>query len=289
MPQKINKENKPIYVINSLKEKEPFSANKVYNSAIRIGADKKLAEKITETIKSEAYPGIRTYKIFERIKEILFNQNPGLAIKFSLKEGMRRLGPTGFPFEKYIGEIFLREGYDVKLNQQISGKCLDYEVDFLASNSGEVLIGECKFRNKPEEGIVHSNDVLYHYAKFEDIINNSLFIKKNGKGKIIKTILVTNAKFSRAAIKFAECKSISLLGWRYPPAEGLEKIIDKKNLYPITSLPSLGSSLAQIFSKRKIMLVEDLLNLDAKKFSEEEKVDENFIIEAKKEAKNVIS
>lgn len=284
-----NRGNRNIYVINSFKEKEPFSLNKIYNSAIRIGASKKLAKEVSEIISKEVYPEIKTYQIFKRIKEILIEKNPRLAIRFSLKEGMRRLGPTGFPFEKYIGEIFYRDGYEVELNKEIEGKCLRYEIDFLAEKENEVLIGECKFRNKPEEGLVHSNSILYHYARYLDLLSGNYFKKKIRKGFDIKTILVTNARFTGAAIEFANCKSINLLGWRYPPAEGLESIIDKKNLYPVTALPSFGSSLAKVFAKRKIMLIDDLLKIKPEKIAKEEGIEKKFISIAVNEAKSILA
>jgi len=120
------------YVINSRGEKELFSFKKVYRSARRVGASKTLAQKIAETIKKEVYPGIETRKIFGRVKSMLHRTTPQAALKFNLKEGMRKLGPTGFPFEKYIGEILASNGFEVKFNEHITGYCATYEIDFLA-------------------------------------------------------------------------------------------------------------------------------------------------------------
>jgi len=41
---------KGIYVVNWAGEKEPFSWQKVFNSARRVGADEKLAKEIAQTV-----------------------------------------------------------------------------------------------------------------------------------------------------------------------------------------------------------------------------------------------
>lgn len=260
-----------LYVINSRGGKESFSLRKVYRSARRVGASKDLAERIARVIQKKAYPGVRTSEIFREIKKILSQRALGPAIKFSLKEAMRKLGPTGFPFEKYIGEIFSKQEFEVKLNQRLSGYCLNYEIDFLAQKENLLYIGECKYRNLPE-GRVHSKAALANYARFLDLKKGNFFNKKEFRNLELKTILVTNTKFSKDAVKFSRCVGIELLGWKYPKLRGLEYFIDSQRLYPITILPSLKKDLAAIFASKKIMLVQDILRLDPMKFAKGTKI-----------------
>ena len=258
-----------LYIINSNGEREPFSAEKVYRSAKRVGASKELAKKITKTIEKEVYPGITTLKIFKRVKKILQQKTPKAALKFNLKEGMKKLGPTGFPFEKYVGAIFSRNDFEVKLNQHISGFCCKYEIDFVAKKDNLLYIGECKYHNLPG-GRVHSNTALTNYARFLDI-KKGKFNRKNLK---IKSLLVTNTKFTTRSISYSNCVGVELLGWNYPRNEGLEYLIDSQKLYPITNLPSLSQYLAEIFASKKIMLVQDILRIDVTKFAKETKISE---------------
>jgi len=289
-----------LYVINCRGEREPFSLTKVYLSAKRAGASKGLAQKISQIIRKEVYPGIKTSEIFKRIKEILNQESPQVALKFSLKEGMRKLGPSGFPFEKFIGEIFTKLGYEVKLNLYPRGRCLKYETDFLAQKDsnppttlplakGErapiLYIGECKFRNLPEEGLVHSETALSYWAKILDLKKGNLFEKGKFKGFKVKPILVTNAKFTKEAIKYSMCVGIELLGWRCPKSGGLENIIDKEGFYPITILPSLNKNLADAFIKRKTVLAKDILEIEPKKFSKQMKISGRALNSLIKEAK----
>jgi hypothetical protein len=274
-----------LYVINCRGEREPFSLTKVYRSAKRAGASKELAQKISQIIRKEVYPGIKTSEIFKRIKEILNQESPQVALKFSLKEGMRKLGPSGFPFEKFIGEIFTKLGYEVKLNIYPRGHCLKYETDFLAQKNNFLYIGECKFRNLPEEGLVHSETALSYWAKILDLKRGNLFEKGKFKGFKVKPILVTNAKFTKEAIKYSKCVGIELLGWRCPKSGGLENIIDKEGFYPITILPSLNKNLADAFIKRKTVLAKDILEIEPKKFSKQMKISGSALDSLIKEAK----
>lgn len=259
-----------INVVNFRGEEEPFSGKKVYESARRVGASEETAEKITETIKEEVYDGIETSEIFDRIKELLEKESSELGMKFSLKKGMRKLGPTGFPFEKFVGEIFHRLGYHVELNLYLPGRCLDsYEIDFLAEKEDIIYVGECKFRNRPEDSVIELNTPLAYRAKFSDLEKGDLLERERFKDKEVEPLLVTNTKFSNVASEYAECAGIELLGWREPEDEGLETIIDNNGFYPITILPSLKEEAATYFIKRKMALAQNLLELDKQEFLKE--------------------
>jgi len=274
-----------LYVINSRGEKEPFSFGKVYNSAKRVGASPKLAKEIAETLRKEAFSGIKTSVLYKRIHRLLSKNVPNSALKFSLKYGMRELGPTGFPFEKYIGEVLKEHGFKVGINQFLSGFCLrDYEIDFVAEKERLVYVGECKYRNLPGER-VHSGDVLENHARFLDILKGPYFKSKKYQGFEIKTMMVTNTKFTDRAKDYSYCTGIDLLGWRCPKDKGLEYLIEKGKLYPVTILPSLKGRLKNIFVSEKMMLAKDVLKIDpqwfAKKFKVQMKLIEPLIKEAK--------
>jgi uncharacterized protein YmfQ (DUF2313 family) len=273
-----------LYVINSERQKEPFSFQKVYNSARRAGASPKFAQEIAETIKSEAYPGIETSEIFRRINNLLKKESPKTAIRFNLKEAMRKLGPTGFPFEKYIGEVLKKFGYKVKINQYLPGKCVrSYEIDFVAQKEKVIFIGECKYRHISGEK-VHSQDALANYARFLDIYNGPYFNVEKKEGFEIKSTMVTNAKFTDKALDYSNCVKIKLLGWKVPPKKGLEYLIESKNLYPITILPSLRGRLEEIFVSQKMMLASDVLKINPQKFAQKTKVSQKDIYSLIQEA-----
>jgi len=256
---------KKVHVINYQGQKEPFSVKKVYLSARRVGASRRLAEEIANIIATEVYEGITTKEIFSKVRSLLKKEHPSASLRFSLKKGIKKLGPTGFPFEKYIGEIFKIQGYEVKMNQYIKGDCLEYEIDFIAQKEDTLYIGECKYRNQ-SDGLVRSDYALINYARFLDIQKGNFYRKQEEKGLKIKSILVTNTKFTQRAIKYSQWAGVELLGWKYPVKHGLEYLIDSQKLYPITILPSLSKRLTNILVSKKIMLAKDILNLNKEEF-----------------------
>lgn len=280
------------YVINSRQEKEPFSFKKVYRSARRVGASKTLARKIAETIKKEVYPGIETRKIFGRVKSMLHRTTPQAALKFNLKEGMRKLGPTGFPFEKYVGEILASNGFEVKFNQHVAGLCATYEIDFLAKKKKFLYIGECKYHLRRGER-VDLKVGLANYARFLDIKENSekklknftLHRTRSGAELTIESLLATNTKFTSEAVRYCRCVGVELLGWNWPRGRGLEYLIDSEKLYPITILPSFKGCLVDVFSAKKMMLVRDILDMSPAKISRRLKIPQKHLHELIKEAK----
>jgi hypothetical protein len=256
-----------LFVINAKGERELFSGNKVYRSAKRAGASSEVARRIAQIIKAEVYPGIKTSIIFGKIKKLLRSKFPGAALRFNIKEGMRRLGPTGFPFEKYIKNVLETLGYQVKINQFLPGKCLrSYEIDFVAKKGNLIYIGECKYKQHLGETISY-HDALSHYARFLDILNSRYFASGKNKGFMVKSMLVTNAKFNKRTQDYCRCVGTELLGWNYPRNRGLEYFVDKEKLYPITILPALKGYLKDVFVKEKIILAKYLLQIDIRRFA----------------------
>lgn len=274
---------KKLYVINSLGIKEPFSWKKICNGAERVGAPKALAKEIATIIEKEAYPGITTKEIFQRVEQILSKKHPRGRIRFRLKEAMRRLGPSGFPFEKYVGGILMQLGFSIKLNQYVKGQCVRHEIDFLAKEKKYFLIGECKYHSLPG-GRVDLKVGLIHYARFLDLKAGNSFENIKSKKLKIRPIIITNTKFTSKIIKYAECTGIDLLGWKYPELRGLEYVIESERFYPITILPSLTNNLLEIFYQQKLMLAQDLLNIDVVKFSKKTRIPEKKISAIKREA-----
>jgi hypothetical protein len=240
-----------INVIKFNGEKEPFSEEKAYNSAKRVGASNDLAGKIARSL--DIYDGIKTSDISEQIRKKLNKENERAAVRFNLKKAINKLGPTGFPFEKYTAEIFSFQGFETRTNLFLKGKCCTHETDFTAQKGDFLYIGECKYRNLPSSK-VETKDALANYARFLDISAGGSFVDFN-----IRPMLVTNNKFTSEVIKYSRCVGVDLLGWRYPADEGLEYLIEKDKLYPITILPSFKNYMADMFFSKKIMMAKDVL------------------------------
>jgi len=270
-----------INVIDARGESEPFSLEKVHRSVIKSGGSRQLAEKVGKEIEALIYPGIKTKEIFRAVKSILKKESVETSMRFSLRDGIRTLGPAGFGFEKYASEIFSDHGYAVKTNEWLKGKCIDYETDILIEKDDVLLIAECKYKNKPGEK-VDVGVCLKVFASFLDIKNGGRL-----KEKEIKPMVVTNAKFK--AITYGKCQGMELLGWNYPQDNGLERLIESKNLYPVTVLPSFKGYFMDIFASECIMTVKDVLEMDIEKFSQRVKISGAQLKSLKAEAELLVN
>ncbi|MCX6736998.1 MAG: restriction endonuclease [Candidatus Parcubacteria bacterium] len=275
--------DKKIYVINGAGDQEPLSEFKVYRSAKRSGASNDLAKQIVFEIQQKAYPGITTQEIHDRIKSFLIKEAPYSAMRFSLKEGIRKLGPTGFHFEKYVADIFEDYGYAVQNHQYLPGVCVNHEVDFLAKKEKKIFVGECKYHNTIGCR-VDLKVVLANHSRITDLENGKFFKTKELKDLKMQGIVVTNTKFTTEAIKYTQCVGLDLLGWRHPNDHGLEYMIESRKLYPVTILPSLTDNFIGSFAEERIMLVKDVLVLDLIRFGRKWGIPESRMRQIKKEA-----
>lgn len=274
-----------IFVIKSTGKVEPFSLRKVFVSAKNAGASREQAIKIAQTIEREAHSGMNTSEIYEKVKYLLQTQSIKASIKFSLKEAMRRLGPTGFNFEKFVAEILEREGYFVQINQRLDGKIIPkYEVDFIARKGREVLLGECKYHWMANDKI-DLKVALYNYARFLDIMDGAFFKSKEYKGCRVRPMIVSNVQFTNLVIQYAEAKGISLLGWHYPKAIGLETLIEEQKLYPATILPSFDRKYDKELADHKINLAKEFLEHNPEKFAQQLGMPESVVRKLYEEAK----
>ncbi len=249
---------KEVEIIKSNGEKRPFSWHKVYRSVKRSGAPSGLAKEVANRVQKEVQNGWTTLQISKRVREMLQERRPSASIKFNLFWAMTQLGPTGFPFERYVARIFETQGFETSIGQWVQGKCVRHQVDFFAEDGKTTYLGECKYHNL--RGRKTSLNVILHYfARFEDLCQGPRFSKAR-RNKALKTVLVTNTRFTSEAIKYGNCVGQELLGWKYPSGHGLERIIDEHKIYPITILPSFkGKSSVEIFAKEGLILAEDVL------------------------------
>jgi len=49
-------------------------------------------------------------------------------MRYSLKKALSSLGPSGYPFEQYVGRILQGHGYSVEVGRIIKGYCVSHEV-----------------------------------------------------------------------------------------------------------------------------------------------------------------
>ncbi len=214
-----------------------FDESKLRLSLEGSGANLELIDKVIDEFYSIAQDGMSTHKVYKKAYSILSKLSHRTAGRYRLKNAILELGPTGYPFEKFVGELVKHDGFSVETGVIIKGQCVNHEVDVVAENSKRMVVVECKFHNDGK-GKSDVKVPLYIRSRFNDIRN---VWEKEGKinGREYEGWLVTNTRFTEDAVEYGRCSGLNLLSWDYPQGNSLKDIIDKSGLHPITSLKSL--------------------------------------------------
>lgn len=246
-----------IKVLKASGEYEPFSEEKVKSSLKRAGAKKELIDKIVSHIKSKLYDGISTRQIYSLVFALLRKFESHLASKYNLKQAIMELGPSGYPFEKFVAGILEHEGYRVEVGQIVQGKCISHEIDVIAKKENEHFMIECKFHNRPGT----KSDIkvaLYIYARFLDVQESWVKIAGH-RQKFHQPWLVTNTKVTSEVKSYAKCVGLQVISWDYPADFNLRFLIEKRGLHPVTCLNSLNQSEKGKLLENGIVFCRDLI------------------------------
>ena len=257
----MHKENsKTIWVLKTSGERERFSMAKLRRSLQRSGADKKMIELVISQIRPEVHDGMKTLDIYKRAFGILKKEKFQVAIRYSLRKAVLELGPSGFPFEKFVAEVLKRKGYSTRTGVVLPGYCVDHEVDILAEKENRHIFVECKFHN--EQGVKSDVKVaLYVHARFLDLqkahTSNEKTLPKLQQ-KVHEGWLITNTKLTLDAIKYGRCAGLRIVGWDYPEKGNLQDLILETGLHPLTFLTSLSGKDKMNLLQQGIVMCRDL-------------------------------
>jgi hypothetical protein len=210
-------------IIKANGHREPFNVEKLRASLINSGATDDAAERVIDHIEKELHEGMSTSDIYKHAFDILHDQNIPVAHSYSLRRAIMHIGPTGFPFEKIVAQVFEEMGYTVVTDQMVAGKCVAHEVDVVAYNDDKLIMCEAKFHNE----LGTKSDVkvaLYVKARFDDLKAATFDYGKHGR-KLDDGILITNTKFSSTAIQYGLCENLTMIGWNYPETGNLHDLI----------------------------------------------------------------
>ena len=241
----------------------------LFDSLVRAGAIDDTAERITRDIYESLQPEDKSDDIYKMAFDMLGSHDQESAMRYSLKRALFSFGPTGFPFEKFVGQLFTKLGYTMRNGLIIQGACVSHEVDVYATKGGEAIAMELKFHNDVG-GRTDVKTALYVKSRFDDLLKptqkGSLLGKYMRPFKsdeaanaqagmrlpVTRGVLITNTKFTSQAIQYAECAGVELLGWGYPHNYNLRHMIEEVNAHPITCLPSLKKGDMRIFFDKGI-------------------------------------
>jgi len=235
---------------------EYFKVEKLRRSLRRAGATPTELSTIIAAIEKRLYDGITTQAIYRMAFEQLRHTEQKAATRYSLRRALFGLGPTGFPFERYLGRVFEAEGYTTKTGILVPGHCAEHEIDVAAYKTDHSFVAEAKFHARP--GIKTDLQVaMYSYARLLDLRDAT--ICTDDICGIKEFWLITNTKFTSAAEKYANCVGLTILSWDYPRKNNLHDRIQRLGVYPITVLSSLTTSQVATLLQHDCILCRDIV------------------------------
>lgn len=264
----MNQTDHEIQIVKASGEKDIYDRKKLMRSLVRSGASESTAAEVASEVERDLREGISTRKIYRKAFRVLRRQSVRASSQYKLKQAVMQLGPSGYPFEHFVAEIFKASGYDVKVSQLMDGQCVKHEVDVVGYKGNRIVLAECKFRNQPGS----KTDVkvaLYVHSRFNDLKaaidkSNGLFLQRLGfrphsdEPLEYEGCIVTNAKFTEDAIQYAKCSGITLIGWDYPSNLNLLELIGRTGLLPITLLESISRNDMNMLTEQGIVVCREL-------------------------------
>ena len=247
---------KAINIIKYSGEVEAFDIEKLKRSLRHSKASEKLVTEISEEIQKQLTEGMTTKRIYEMAYRMLKRKSRSGSARYKLKKAIMEFGPTGYPFEKFIGKVFEFEGFKTDVGVVMQGHCVTHEVDVTALKVNEHYLVECKFHS--DQGRTCNVKIpLYIQSRFKDLETQWLK-QKDHSVKFHKGWLYTNTRFTTDAIQFGECAGLGMVSWDYPKQNSLKGKIDLSRLYPITALSLLSKQEKQKILNKGIVLCREV-------------------------------
>src|ERR1700685_1354929 len=87
-------------------ELEPFDPAKLERSLAHAGASSTMRARILSHVITALHPGIMTEEIYRHAFQMLReHEEKPVAARYSMKRAVFALGPSGFPFERFLAEV----------------------------------------------------------------------------------------------------------------------------------------------------------------------------------------
>jgi transcriptional regulator NrdR family protein len=279
------KEKNQLFVKKEDGSFELFDQFKLRQSLVKSGAMENQADKIVHMV-IEAFldEGKRNHmengrheiycsasEIYERAFLQLKTASRVVAARYSLRRSLLEFGPTGFPFEEYIAQLFRAKwGMEAVTDQVVVGSCVPHEVDVVAwgkktdnvtgkqDAEEKLIMAEVKYHHDPGSK-TDLKVTLYVKARYDDLKDN-LYEYGGKKMPLSEGWLVTNTRFTDTAATYASCKNLKLLSWDFPEHENLQSMIESTMLHPVTCLTTLSSSDKRVLLEKDIVLAKTLFD-----------------------------
>lgn len=248
--------SRDIQILKASGEKEAFKKEKLIHSLKRSGADSTEVASVVQEMDEWMFDGVSSKDIYKKAFSLLKKKRLGAAARYRLKQAMMEMGPTGYPFEIFIGQIFKSLGYDVEVGITLDGVCVTHEVDVIATKGLTQCFVECKYYQRTGKN-ANVQVPLYIRSRVNDLIDKRRQSTRWDAFQF-EGWIATNTRFTLDAISYGVCSGLNLLSWDYPEGNSLREIVDRERIFPITVLTKLTQADKQKLMEMGIVICRQL-------------------------------
>ena len=245
-----------IQILKASGEKEAFKKEKLIHSLKRSGADSTEVASVVQEMDEWMFDGVSSKDIYKKAFSLLKKKRLGAAARYRLKQAMMEMGPTGYPFEIFIGQIFKSLGYEVEVGVTLDGACVTHEVDVIATKGLTQCFVECKYYQRTGKN-ANVQVPLYIRSRVNDLIDKRRQSTRWDAFQF-EGWIATNTRFTLDAISYGVCSGLNLLSWDYPEGNSLREIVDRERIFPITVLTKLTQADKQKLMEMGIVICRQL-------------------------------
>jgi hypothetical protein len=120
-----------------------FDKDKVIRTCLRMGVNSHIAFEVAGKVEERLYDGISTQIILRMIFRFMRKYKPEIGHLFDLRKGLSLMSPKP-EFELFVQVLLMHNGFEVRPNQILTGKCVEHEVDAIARKDGVTYFVEAK-------------------------------------------------------------------------------------------------------------------------------------------------
>ncbi len=263
---------------------QPFHKEKIVRTCLRMGASAGKAEEISNKIQKNIYDGIPTKKILQMIFKYMREVKPEVRHQIDLREAISLLRSKP-DFEHFVGLLLQEYGYRISMNQMVSGKCVEHEIDVIAIKGSESIYVEVKHHLQAHT-YTGVDTFLQARATFEDLIDGNSAGKNDIK--FTKGLVFCNTKISDHALRYSACSGIDHIGWKSPKDRSLEMMVEQKKLYPITFIRGLDRNTTIRLGDARIYTVKQLVESNLNELSRKSRISKINLLKLIQKSKHVL-
>ena len=244
----------PVLIRKADGESVPFDASKLRESLERSDAAPHVIDEIVREVQLLLVHGMSTRTIYREAFKRLRAHSRHSAGRYRLKRALFELGPSGYPFEHFVGKLMEHQGFQAEVSVVKPGRCVSHEMDVWARNEATLRIMECKFHsNAKRKSSIQT--ALYVHARFQDLAAN---LTGSEAGLHPISYVVTNTRFTSEAVAYGQCAGMNLVSWNQPRKGNLKQWIDDSGFHPLTCLSGLSRAEKRSLLDQGIVLCSEL-------------------------------